>query len=216
MDGDIVKPDKAYPLLLSILPTGFKGMAFAALTAAIVASLAGKVNSIATIVSLDIYKNTQTKPIEESFLVKLGKISVVVSLFIGASLAPLLSNLDQGFQFIQEFTGFITPGVLAIFLMGILTKWTTSNAAIGGALSTFFYSILFKNVWLDQMPFMNRILVVFVFTVITMTVISVFDKKRKNQQALILEKEMFVVSDLFKVVSLLIIGVLTALYIVLW
>ncbi|UPZ34744.1 sodium/solute symporter [Sphingobacterium sp. PCS056] len=216
MDGDIVKPDKAYPLLLSILPTGFKGMAFAALTAAIVASLAGKVNSIATIVSLDIYKNTQTKPIEESFLVKLGKISVVVSLFIGAALAPLLSNLDQGFQFIQEFTGFITPGVLAIFLMGILTKWTTSNAAIGGALSTFFYSILFKNVWLDQMPFMNRILVVFVCTVITMTVISVFDKKRKKQQELILEKEMFVVSDLFKVVSLLIIGVLTALYIVFW
>jgi len=69
---------------------------------------------------------------------------------------------------------------------------------------------------LDQMPFMNRILVVFVCTVITMTVISVFDKKRKNQQALILEKEMFVVSDLFKVVSLLIIGVLTALYIVFW
>ncbi|MNT36726.1 Sodium/glucose cotransporter [compost metagenome] len=173
-------------------------------------------NSIATIVSLDIYKNTQTKPIEESFLVKLGKISVVVSLFIGAALAPLLSNLDQGFQFIQEFTGFITPGVLAIFLMGILTKWTTSNAAIGGALSTFFYSILFKNLWLDQMPFMNRILVVFICTVITMTVISVFDKKRKNQQALILEKEMFVVSDLFKVVSLLLIGVLTALYIVFW
>lgn len=216
LDGNVVKPDKAYPLLLSILPTGFKGMAFAALTAAIVASLAGKVNSIATIISLDIYKNTQKKPVDEVSLVKLGKVSVVVCLAIGASLAPLLSNLDQGFQFIQEFTGFITPGVLAIFLMGILTKWTTANAAIGGALSTFLYSILLKNVWLDQMPFMNRILVVFGLTVLTMVIISVFDKKRKSQPSLILEKEMFVISDLFKVISLFIIGVLTVLYIVLW
>lgn len=216
LDGNTVKPDKAYPLLLSILPTGFKGMAFAALTAAIVASLAGKVNSIATIVSLDIYKNIKKDRVSEENLVKLGKYAVVVSLLIAASLAPLLSNLDQGFQFIQEFTGFITPGVLAIFLMGILTKWTTAKAAIAGAVSTFFYSILFKNVWLNDMPFMNRILVVFAFTVLTMVIVSLLDKKNAKDTNIILEKEMFVVSDLFKVVSLFIVGVLTALYIVLW
>lgn len=216
LDSGVVKPDKAYPLLLSILPTGFKGMAFAALTAAIVASLAGKVNSIATIVSLDIYKHIKKDEVSEEKLVKLGKYAVVISLFIGTALAPLLSNLDQGFQFIQEFTGFITPGVLAIFLMGILTNWTTANAALAGAVSTFLYSLLFKNFWLNEMPFMNRILVVFICTVLSMILVSFIDRKRAKGSGIVLEKEMFIVSDSFKVISLLIIGIVTALYIVLW
>lgn len=216
LDSGVVKPDKAYPLLLSILPTGFKGMAFAALTAAIVASLAGKVNSIATIVSLDIYKHIKKDEASEETLVKLGKYAVVISLFIGAALAPLLSNLDQGFQFIQEFTGFITPGVLAIFLMGILTNWTTANGALAGAVSTFFYSLLFKNFWLNEMPFMNRILVVFICTVLTMMLVSFLDRKRSRDSGIVLKKEMFLVSDSFKVISLLILGIVTALYIVLW
>ena len=216
LDSGVVKPDKAYPLLLSILPTGFKGMAFAALTAAIVASLAGKVNSIATIVSLDIYKHIKKDQASEETLVKLGKYAVVISLFIGAALAPLLSNLDQGFQFIQEFTGFITPGVLAIFLMGILTNWTTANGALAGAVSTFFYSLLFKNFWLNEMPFMNRILVVFICTVLTMMLVSFLDRKRSRDSGIVLKKEMFLVSDSFKVISLLILGIVTALYIVLW
>ncbi|MCY4780643.1 sodium/solute symporter [Sphingobacterium sp. UT-1RO-CII-1] len=216
LDSGVVKPDKAYPLLLSILPTGFKGMAFAALTAAIVASLAGKVNSIATIVSLDIYKHIKNDQVSEETLVKLGKYAIVISLFIGAALAPLLSNLDQGFQFIQEFTGFITPGVLAIFLMGILTNWTTANAALAGAVSTFFYSLVFKNFWLNELPFMNRILVVFIFTVLTMIFVSFIDRKRARNSGIVLKKEMFLVSDSFKIISLLIIGIVTALYIVLW
>lgn len=216
-ESGVVKSDKAYPLLLSILPTGFKGMAFAALTAAIVASLAGKVNSIATIVSLDIVKNAKKGAISEIALVKWGKATVMLSLIVAMLLAPLLSNLDQGFQFIQEFTGFITPGVLAIFLLGILTSWTTSNAAVAGAFSTFFYSILFKNIWLDHLPFMNRILIVFICTVFTMILVSFLDRKNaKSSSPIILEKQMFVVSDLFKVLSLILLGILTALYIVFW
>jgi len=211
-----VKPDKAYPLLLSILPTGFKGLAFAALTAAIVASLAGKVNSIATIVSLDIYKNLKGDAVSEPALVKLGKVTVLIALIIGALLAPLLQNLDQGFQFIQEFTGFITPGVLAIFLMGIFTAWTTPNAAFAGAISTFAYSVLFKNFWLDQSPFMNRILIVFICTIVTMILVSLLDNKGYRNDTLVVKKSLFISSGAFKMVSLFVLGILVALYIFLW
>ncbi|QQT54596.1 sodium/solute symporter [Sphingobacterium multivorum] len=216
LEGSTVKPDKAYPLLLSILPTGFKGLAFAALTAAIVASLAGKVNSIATIVSLDIYKNIKGDAVSDTALVKLGKVTVLIALVIGASLAPLLQHLDQGFQFIQEFTGFITPGVLAIFLMGIFTTWTTPNAAFAGAISTFVYSLLFKNFWLDQSPFMNRILVVFICTVATMVLVSLLGNRNYRNDTVIVNRNLFVTSSGFKLVSLFILGILVALYVFLW
>lgn len=131
MEQQTIKPDRAYPVLLSILPRGMKGLAFAALTAAIIASLAGKVNSIATIFTLDVYKRIRPSFTDERKIVGLGKWAILVSLIIAALIAPLLTHLDQGFQFIQEFTGFITPGVLAIFVLGICTKIITANGALG-------------------------------------------------------------------------------------
>src|SRR5688500_5011673 len=117
-----VKPDHAYPALLNLLPEGLKGLSFAALTAAIVASLAGKANSIATIFTLDIYKHFFKKDASEKEQVKVGRIVIVVAIIIGAVVAPALRNLDQAFQFIQEYTGFISPGVFAIFIMGFFWK----------------------------------------------------------------------------------------------
>ena len=117
-----IKPDHAYPTLLNLLPSGLKGLAFAALTAAIVASLAGKANSISTIFSLDIYKKFFNRNASEKKLVKTGRWAVVVSMIIAGLVAPALRSLDQAYQFIQEYVGFISPGVLAFFLLGFFWK----------------------------------------------------------------------------------------------
>ncbi len=115
MPEGVIRPDHAYPTLMNLLPPGLKGVAFAALTAAVVASLAGKANSISTIFSLDIYKKYFKKDASEKQLVGIGKWVVIVAMGIAALIAPALKNLDQAYQFIQEYVGFISPGVLAIF-----------------------------------------------------------------------------------------------------
>ncbi len=130
----IVKPDHAYPTLMNLLPAGLKGVAFAALTAAIVASLAGKANSISTIFSLDIYKKYFNKEASERKLVLTGRWAVIVSMLIAAIVTPALKSLDQAYQFIQEYVGFISPGVLAIFLLGMFWKKTTAAAAMAAAI----------------------------------------------------------------------------------
>ncbi len=111
---EVVKSDKAYPVLLNLLPTGLKGLSFAALTAAIVASLAGKANSISTIFTLDIYQKFFKKGASERNLVNVGKGAILVAMLIAIFMAPQLSRFDQAFQFIQEFSGLISPGVVAI------------------------------------------------------------------------------------------------------
>ena len=108
--------DKAYPWLLQFLPTGLKGVAFAALAAAIVSSLASMLNSTATIFTMDIYKQIINPGASESKSVKIGRISAAIALIIGSIMAPLLGGIDQAFQFIQEYTGIVSPGILAVFM----------------------------------------------------------------------------------------------------
>jgi len=130
MPDGVIKPDHAYPTLMNLLPPGLKGVAFAALTAAVVASLAGKANSISTIFSLDIYKKYFNKEASEKQLVGIGKWVVIVAMGIAALIAPALKNLDQAYQFIQEYVGFISPGVLAIFLLGFFLEADNSCCRI--------------------------------------------------------------------------------------
>src|SRR5690606_15048162 len=148
-NSGVQDPNKAYPALLTLLPSGLKGLSFAALTAAIVASLAGKANSIATIFTLDIYKKAINKEATESKLVSIGKISVVVSLLLGTLLAlivgdALMGEGKQGFQYIQEYTGFVSPGIFAMFLLGFFWKKTTSNAALFATIGGFVFSVILK------------------------------------------------------------------------
>src|SRR3954447_21227108 len=184
--GNVVKPDHAYPTLMNLLPDGLKGLAFAALTAAIVASLAGKTNSMATIFSLDFYKKYFHKEASERQIVRVGKITVIIAMILASLVAPALKNLDQAYQFIQEYVGFISPGVLAIFLLGFFWRRTTSAAALTSAILTIPLSTLFKflPVWTNgvfpDMPFMDRMTLVFVLLVLLMIVISVADRGSKN------------------------------------
>lgn len=218
-----VKPDHAYPTLLNLLPEGLKGLAFAALVAAIIASLAGKANSISTIFSLDIYHQFFRKNATEKQKIRTGRWTVIISMLIAAVIAPALSTLDQAYQFIQEYVGFISPGVLAIFLFGFFWKRTTSAAALSAALLTIPLSVILKflPVWTDgafpDYPFLDRMSIVFITLIVLIIVISLLDKKSKDATLIIqIDPTQFRCSPGFIVGSVIILGILTALYTVFW
>jgi SSS family solute:Na+ symporter len=223
MPDGIIKPDHAYPTLMNLLPPGLKGVAFAALTAAVVASLAGKANSISTIFSLDIYRKFFNRNASEKQLVGIGKWVVIVSMGIAALIAPALKNLDQAYQFIQEYVGFISPGVLAIFMMGFFWKRTTAAAALTGSLLTIPVSTILKflPVWTNgsfpDYPFLDRMTITFVIIVVIMIGISLSKPAdRQTSHAIIIDKKDFRVSPAFILGSVIIMGILAGLYTAFW
>ena len=243
LDADgILNPDKSYPVLLNLLPVGLKGLSFAALTAAVVASLAGKVNSISTIFTLDIFKKKINTEASEKQLVRVGKITVVVAMLVAAVIAPFL-GIDKkgGFEFIQEYTGFVSPGIFAMFILGFFWKKTSSNAALFATIGGFVLSVIFKFLpqlmnleFLSQygfatlveqkdktmafeIPFLDRMGFVFVLCVLMMVVISLWDEKRGIvSKGLEVDTKMFKVSNGFAVGTLIIVGLLVALYSIFW
>jgi len=205
------------------LGPGLKGLALAALTAAIVASLAGKANSISTIYTLDIYKKYINKNVSEEKLIVIGKRMVWVSMGIAALVAPLLSTLDQAYQFIQEYVGFISPGVLAIFLLGIFWKRTTSAAAWVGTLLTIPISTILKFLpkWtkgaFPDYPFLDRMTIVFAIIIVVMVIISLMKPADKSAPNLMrLESSMLKVHPAFAVGSAIVLVILAILYTVFW
>jgi SSS family solute:Na+ symporter len=219
----IVKPDHAYPTLMNLLPPGMKGIAFAALTAAVVASLAGKANSISTIFSLDIFKKFLHRSASEKKIVQTGRWVVIIAMCIAGIVAPLLRSLDQAYQFIQEYVGFISPGVLAIFLLGLFWKRTTSAAALVGALLTIPVSTILKflPLWTNgafpDYPFLDRMTITFLLIVAIMIVMSLWKSApRDTQDPIEIDLAMFRVSPAFMVGSIIILGILTGLYTSFW
>lgn len=222
----VVKPDHAYPVLMNLLPVGMKGLAFAALTAAIVASLASKCNSISTIFTLDLYRKYVDKNASEQKLVNIGRWAVVVSFAIAIGLAPLLRSLDQVYQYIQEYTNFVTPGIFAIFLLGFFWKRATNRAALTVALLTLPLSLLLKfwpalmsslGVEADPIPFLHRTTWVFCIDVVLMIVVSLTDPaSHEANETIIVDRQMFRVAPSFIAGSVGILGVLAVLYTVFW
>jgi solute:Na+ symporter, SSS family len=218
-----LKPDHAYPTLMNLLPAGLKGVAFAALTAAIVASLAGKSNSISTIFSLDIYKKYFDKEASEKKVVRVGRWAVIISMLVAAIVTPALKSLDQAYQFIQEYVGFLSPGVLAIFLLGMFWKRTTAGAALAGAVLTIPISTILKflpswtNGAFPDYPFLDRMAITFLAVAIIMIVISLLKpKSEKDKHNIVLDTSLFKVSPAFVIGSVIICGILAALYTVFW
>ncbi|MBU6219248.1 MAG: sodium:solute symporter family transporter [Saprospiraceae bacterium] len=218
MDG-VIKPDQAYPTLMNLLPSGLKGVAFAALTAAVVASLAGKANSISTIFSLDIYKKMINTNASEKQLVNTGRWAVVISITVAAFVAPALRSLDQAYQFIQEYVGFLSPGVLAIFLLGLFWKKTTSGAALFGTILTIPLSATLKFLpdWTGGIfpvyPFLDRMFITFWIVLFLMIIISLMTPASvQRKEILPFEKSMLEVKPAFIIGSILILGILAALY----
>jgi solute:Na+ symporter, SSS family len=238
----IIAYDKAYPNILNLLPVGLKGLSFAALTAAIVASLAGKANSIATIFTLDIYKKAIKKDATENNLVVTGKITVIVSMIIAVILAfligeKLMGEGKQGFQYIQEFTGYVSPGIFAMFILGFFWKKASSNAALFATIGGFVVSLIFKflpgimdlsflqpfgfskanDKGVFEIPFLDRMGFVFAICIIGMVIISLMDaKKGVKTNGLEVDKSMFIPNKTFAVGAIIIAGVLAALYTIFW
>lgn len=179
LSGTIDKPDQAYPWLLrNFAPEGVRGLAFAALVAAVVSSLASMLNSTSTIFTLDIYKEHINKEASEKKLVLVGRITAAVALVIAMVAAkPLLGGLDQAFQYIQEYTGFIYPGVVVVFGMGILWKRATNRAALWTTIATLPIGIFMKMA-LPDLPFIIRMGYVCMI-LISMAVVLVLTDKHK-------------------------------------
>lgn len=238
-----MNPDNAYSGLLSHLPSGMKGLAFAALTAAVVASLAGKANSISTIFTLDIYKKRINPGADEKKLVNTGRLVVVVAMILGVIIAPFL-GIDKkgGFEFIQEYTGFVSPGIFAMFILGFFWKRATSAAALFATVGGFIMSVVFKVLpkFMDlaflsstgfstpvtqengsvlyEIPFLDRMGFVFIICLVGMVLISLFQNKRgiKPQGVMEVDTKMFRMNPGFAVGALIICGILVALYTRFW
>ena len=177
--GGITVSDDAYPFLIrNFTPVFIKGLSFAALSAAVISSLASMFNSTSTIFTMDIYKQYFKKDASEKNLVNVGRITSVCALIIAlCSVYPILGSMDQAFQFIQEYSGFVYPGIVVIFGLGLLWKRASGPAAVVAAIGTFAFSILFKFI-MPNTPFMLRMGYVFMVLVAIFIPMSLFNKSR--------------------------------------
>ncbi len=229
--------DGAYSAILSFLPSGLKGLSIAALTAAIVASLAGKVNSISTIFTLDIFKKYMRQDADEQKLVWTGRIVIFVSMFVAVLFTwndTLGIGGEGGFTFIQKYTGFISPGVFAVFMLGMFWKRTTGAAAVAGVISGFLLSIFFNNYapamlgnetilytafpnrnGVYEIPFLINMGWSFFFTLVLMVGMSLTGPK-VNPKAFVFESGLFKMSKSVQVLVVIILLMLTALYVRFW
>ena len=217
--------DKAYPWLLQLLPVGLKGLAFAALTAAIVSSLASMLNSTSTIFTMDIYKEYIDKDAGDKKTVNVGRISAAIALVLASITAPLLGGIDQAFQFIQEYTGVVSPGILAIFLLGLFWKKATNKAAIIGALTSIPIAMYFKvapkgwsnSLFFVDLPWMDQMGYTAILTMIIIVLVSLIQHKGKDdEKGILISKKSFKTSPLFNIGSFAIMIILTAIYAVFW
>ncbi|MEO0347118.1 MAG: sodium/sugar symporter [Pseudomonadota bacterium] len=211
---DLEAPDRAYPTVMNLLPTGILGLVFAALIAAIVSSLASMMNSIATIFTMDLYRHFTA--VEGPALVRTGRIVSFTAIVIAMLVAkPLLGNFKEAFQYIQEFTGFFTPGVCALFLLGFFWPKTTSNGALATALGSAVLSLAFKLAW-PELPFIDRVGLVFVLCILVGIGVSAMQGAESHPDAIDYETVDTRTTTGFNVGALAILAMLAALYATWW
>jgi len=231
------KPDEAYPTMMRLLPPGLLGLVFAALIAAIIASTASKINSIATIFTLDLYakfrgdrtraEDDQGDKSEEGHLVLVGRITAVAAILIAILTArPLVGASEQAFQFIQEFTGFFTPGITVIFLLGLFWKRANEAGAIVAAVTSVMLSAVMKytlpSMALPQgmndymTPFMNRMGVVFLVSLLLAVIVSLATPHRPGTDTIDTSNVRYSTRTGFNVGALAVILILIALYSTWW
>lgn len=206
--------DQAYPALMKLMPPGMLGLVFAALVAAIVSSLGSMTNSISTIFTMDIYSYYKPDRSQNHY-VMIGRIVSFISLIIAMIMAkPLLGNFDQAFQYIQEYTGFFTPGIVVIFLLGMFWNRTTPKGALAAAIGSFLASLAFKLVW-PALPFLDRMNFVSVICFILAVSVSLMVKE-ESDQVHAMEKADFHTSKSYNLVGVAVLIVLSVIYISWW
>ena len=225
----LAQADKAYPWLMQFLPTGLKGVAVAALAAAIVSSLASMLNSTATIFTMDIYKQLINKNANESKTVNVGRLSAFIALIIATIMAPLLGGIDQAFQFIQEYTGIVSPGILSVFVLGLFWKKTSNKGAVFGALASIPIALFFKvgpKGWLANspveeffptLPFLDQMGLTAILSMIVIAIVSFKENKiSDDKKAIKLDKGVFNTSSIYNVGSFILMIILALLYSFFW
>jgi SSS family solute:Na+ symporter len=223
---NLAKPDEAYPTMMRLLPSGLLGLVFAALIAAIIASTASKINSIATIFTLDLYarfrgdrtraEDAEGKQAEERHLVLVGRITAIVAILIAIVMArPLVGASEQAFQFIQEFTGFFTPGITVIFLLGLFWKRANEAGAFTAAVASVVLSFALKMLW-ASLPFMDRMGVVFLVSLALAVLVSLVTPGRPAADTIDTKSVSYATRTGFNVGALGVVLILVALYACYW
>jgi len=231
---ELAKPDEAYPTMMRLLPPGLLGLVFAALIAAIIASTASKINSIATIFTLDLYAKARGIPTraednaggtgQEKHLVLVGRCVAALAVVIALIAArPLIGQSDQAFQFIQEFSGFFTPGITVIFLLGLFWPRATEAGALVGAIGSVVLSLIFwfPTEWggsaaLNAVPFMNRMMIVFFISLAMAVIVSLARPAPAENNLITMQGVSFKTTSSFNIASVIIIAILIALYVTWW
>jgi solute:Na+ symporter, SSS family len=228
LQADIQRSDEAYPWLLNnFVFTGAKGLAFAALIAAVVSSLSSMTNSTSTIFTIDIFRSFIRPDASERKLVLVGRIVSAIALFIAVLVAPQLAALDQAFQFIQEFTGFISPGIVAIFALGLFWRKATANGALWAAILSIPLSFVLKFMsegWdaigfapVMNLPFLDRMGIVFLILCVVMVVISLAETKGQDSpKSIKVEKGLFFTDPVFNMSAIAVSAIVAVLYILFW
>ena len=224
-NGNIINDNAAPWLISNFIPTGLKGLVLAALAAAIVSSLASMLNSTATIFTMDIYKPYFNRNASEGKLVSTGRITAAVALLIAVLIAPQLSNLGQVFQYIQEYTGIVSPGILAVFMLGLFWKKTTTKAATWGAILSIPIALYFKvapNGWADSgffidLPFMDQMFWTCIMTILIIMGLSYLETGGQVQEKAINKSGgIFKTDRIFNVSAVIITAILVVLYWIFW
>jgi SSS family solute:Na+ symporter len=213
---DLAAPDRAYPTVMNLLPAGILGLVFAALIAAIVSSLASMMNSIATIFTMDLYRHFKPGEESEGELVRTGRIASFSAIIVAMILAkPLLGNFKEAFQYIQEFTGFFTPGVCALFLLGFFWPNTTAMGALLTALGSAVFSTAFY-FGMPDLPFIDRVGIVFLMCLAVGVIVSRIQGPEEHPDAIAYKDVDTHTTGGFNLAALVIILMLAALYAVWW
>ena len=213
---DLTAPDRAYPTVMNLLPAGILGLVFAALIAAIVSSLASMMNSISTIFTMDLYRNFKKGEQSEEELVFTGRIASFSAIVIAMIVArPLLGNFSQAFQYIQEFTGFFTPGICALFLLGFFWPNTTAMGALLTALGSAVFSIAFK-IFMPALPFIDRVGIVFLLCLAVGVIVSRIQGPEEHPDSIDYKEVDTHTSGGFNLAALVVFFMLIALYATWW
>ena len=224
-NGAIINDNAAPWLIKEIIPVGLKGLILAALAAAIVSSLASMVNSTSTIFTMDIYKSIINKNADDKSLVKVGRIAGLVALIIAILIAPQLKSLGQVFQYIQEYTGVVSPGILAVFLMGLFYKKASNNGAIWGVISSIPIAMYFKvgpNGWSSlsifnhDIPFMNQMLITCLATMFIIFIVSKIEGNQDDPKGILITKKLFSTSPAFNISAFAVCIITAFLYAFFW
>ena len=207
------KSDQAYPTMMSLLPNGLLGLTFAALIAAIVSSLASMSNSISTIFTMDIYKYFKNENVSQSNLIQVGRMTVIVSVLIATLVAqPLLGSFESIFQYIQNFTGYFSPGIVVIFLVALFWKKATSMSVLIAALISLIASILIS-INFPELPFIHRMTIVFILSALGCIVTTYIQGYKDQIKAIDLSAVNFSTSKAFNLNTIIIIFALVCIYV---